>query len=170
MKKIMYVCDKCGKVIDGNVFKIMPEAIERGTDDILPDQPDWADAQRNMDYCVDCTRKALQFLACDEVDTGSTETHEEGDGQKEEEPEEEDSEDSHIQPKNAKIKVKKLPGVKNYATGGRKGIDKHAVYADWLKSEKSPKLCGILAKKYGCSVQRISQIVKEVQKEGRPDE
>jgi hypothetical protein len=166
MKKIMYVCVKCGKVIEGSIFKIMPEVIERGSDDILPEQPDWADAQRHMDYCEDCTRKALQFLACDEVDTGSTETHEEGDGQKEEDPEEEDSEDSHIQPKNAKIKVKKLPGVKNYATGGRKGIDKHAVYADWLKGEKYPTL----AKKYGCSVQRISQIVKEVQKEGRPDE
>jgi hypothetical protein len=170
MKKIMYVCDKCGKVIDGNVFKIMPEAIERGTDDILPDQPDWADAQRNMDYCVDCTRKALQFLACDEVDTGSTETHEEGDGKKEEEPEEEDSEDSHIQPKNAKIKVKKLPGVKNYATGKRKSIDKHAVYADYLNGKGTPKLVESLAKKYGCSVQRVWQIIKEVKDEGEPNE
>lgn len=54
MKKIIYTCDRCGKEILGNFYKICVDEIERENEDLSLDSDRYPDI-RQRDYCQECT-------------------------------------------------------------------------------------------------------------------
>lgn len=164
MKKITYTCDRCGKEITGGVLQIFPQYIEPGSGDYEEKQP--YEAQLGRHYCEECAKLVMDLL-----ESGETKAFFQGVGDKTEEkaPKEDDpgllekdqKEDPVPQGKaTARIKSRNLPPVREYR-GGRKGIDKNKVYADYLEMKGQKNLYKTLAAKYGCSSGRVSQIVKE---------
>lgn len=60
MKKIVYVCDRCRIEITGDIFKVIPERIDRETEDYTTEPPYFH--QKDKHYCVECTRQVMIAL------------------------------------------------------------------------------------------------------------
>lgn len=166
MKKIVYVCDRCGKEITGGILQIYPQYIERLSDDYAERQP--FDGQLRNHYCEECTLKVMNMLNDPEAARQDAQQEDTPDSQETGTAEEEEDEDTDPEPdkppgmKNKKIKVRNLPSVREFKEGSRGKVDKHQLYKDWLEMKEEKSANRILAQKYGCSPSRVSQIVKEL--------
>lgn len=66
MRKIVIKCDRCGKEIEGNPIKIIPEYAHRESGDLWPDgnTKDNIAYEQEMidkDFCEECVRKILRY-------------------------------------------------------------------------------------------------------------
>lgn len=59
MKKIQFVCDRCGAVLEKTAIKIIPNVVELEGEDILHPVDE---ATHGMHFCVACTDALLKFL------------------------------------------------------------------------------------------------------------
>lgn len=165
MKKLIYVCDRCGKEITGDIFKIILEAIDRKTEDYaaVPIYPE----QLEKHYCGVCTSafiSVLNTLTEVELPEEAAQTEDEP---KEEEQEEEPETLLEEPPgrKNSLIKVSSLPPVREY-NKTKQSVDKEKLYAEYLTRKGERYLMKALGEKYGCSDERARQIVREMEKRG----
>ena len=62
MRELIIRCDHCGKVIEGNPFKVCLEQIDRETEDFYVDQTKDQEKVRSMDWCENCFRNLTAFL------------------------------------------------------------------------------------------------------------
>ena len=62
MRELIIRCDHCGKVIEGNPYKICPEEIDRETDDFASELTEEYKKVRDMDWCENCFNNLLTFL------------------------------------------------------------------------------------------------------------
>lgn len=159
MKKLIYVCDGCGKEITGDIFKIIPEAIDRKTEDYTG-SPIYA-GQMDKHYCAECTVAFISGLNMLPAAVPEEET------QDEEEPETLLEEPPGR--KNSLIKVSSLPPVREY-NRTKQSVDKDKLYAEYLARKGEKYLMKALGEKYGCSDERARQIVREMEKRGEDNE
>lgn len=159
MKKLIYVCDGCGKEIQGDIFKIVPEAIDRKTEDYTG-APIYM-SQMEKHYCAECTAAFISGLNMLPAAVPEEEDHEET--QDEEEPETLLEEPPGR--KNSLIKVSSLPPVREY-NKTKQSVDKEKLYAEYLTRKGEKHLMKALGEKYGCSDERARQIVREMEKRG----
>ena len=59
MKKIQFVCDRCGAVLEKTAIKIIPNVVELDGEDILHPVDE---ATHGMRFCAACTDALLKFL------------------------------------------------------------------------------------------------------------
>ena len=159
MKKIIYICDKCGKEITGGLLQIVPHYIDKASGDY--EEKQMFEAQFGRHYCEECTRKVMSLLEAPAAEVYIPEAGEAKEEEQKEEGSEEDGDPDEEKPpekKNPLIKVSKLPKVREYK---KRGIDKEAVYGDFLEMQGDKKAYSKLAYKYGCTRAYIGQIVKE---------
>lgn len=59
MKKILYICNRCGREITTAGIRIIPHYFEFGTDKVLEEieVPD-----KNVHFCMNCTQKVMQEI------------------------------------------------------------------------------------------------------------
>ena len=62
MRELIIRCDHCGKVIEGNPYKVCLEQIDRETDDYSIEQTEDQKKVREMDWCENCFRNLTAFL------------------------------------------------------------------------------------------------------------
>lgn len=62
MRELIIRCDHCGKVIEGNPYKVCLEQIDRETDDYSIKQTEDQKRVREMDWCENCIRNLTAFL------------------------------------------------------------------------------------------------------------
>lgn len=164
MKKLIYVCDRCEKEITGDIFKIIPEAIDRKTEDYTG-APIYQ-SQMEKHYCAECTAAFISGLNMPLAAVPEEETKKEEDP--EETQEEEEPETLLEEPpgrKNSLIKVSSLPPVREY-NKTKQSVDKEKLYAEYLTRKGEMYLMKALGEKYGCSDERARQIVREMEKRG----
>lgn len=59
LKKIQFVCDRCGAVLEKTAIKIIPNVVELDGEDILHPVDE---ATHGMHFCAACTDALLKFL------------------------------------------------------------------------------------------------------------
>lgn len=62
MRELIIRCDHCGKIIEGNPYKVCLEQIDRETDDYSIEQTEDQKKVREMDWCENCFRNLTAFL------------------------------------------------------------------------------------------------------------
>ena len=62
MKKITYVCDRCGKEITGQILNICVECVDRESGDFLDSDgtAEWEKLVQDKDFCQDCMKKIVK--------------------------------------------------------------------------------------------------------------
>jgi hypothetical protein len=168
MKKLIYVCDGCGKEIQGDIFKIIPEAIDRKTEDYTG-SPIYA-GQMDKHYCAECTVAFISSLNMLPAAVPEEEPQKEEDP---EEPKDEEEPETLLEEppgkKNKMIKTRFLPPVREYSKP-KQSVDKDKLYAEYLTRKGEKYLMKALGEKYGCSDERARQIVREMEKRGEDNE
>ena len=62
MRELIIRCDHCGKMIEGNPYKVCLEQIDRETDDYSVEQTEDQKKVREMDWCENCFGNLTAFL------------------------------------------------------------------------------------------------------------
>lgn len=80
MKKVIYICDACGKQIDGMPIKLMPCQYDQYGEIAIIPADDLEEKARKIeanDYCADCFRSACYMLDPEETEEPEELTDEE---------------------------------------------------------------------------------------------